>query len=263
MSLLQAIILGIIQGITEPLPISSSGHLEIFQAIFDIENTDLTYEIFLNFGSLIAIVILYRSKLAKIFGNAFKYVSKRDNEYKSDFKYFYLVFFASIPAAVVGVLLGDKIEELFTNSLTTGIMLIITGIFLYIIKNFDGNKDIDDMTIFDALFIGVAQSVALIPGISRSGSTIVGSMFRNLKRSVAFDFSFLMYIPVSLGVFASKINDITLDDNSYKYLIGTIIAGILTFFATKLLRKIVVDGKLVYFSYYCITVGLLAIFLLR
>ncbi len=263
MSYINAIILGIIQGITEPLPISSSGHLEILQKLLSIENNDLTYEVYLNFGSLVAIVILYRTLLKKIFGNTIKYIKTKKVEYKSDFKYFYLVFFASIPAAIIGLVFGNVIEQYFTNSLITGIMLIITAIFLFIIRNFDGTKGIDDMTILDAMLIGIAQSVALIPGISRSGSTIVGSMFRNLKREVAFDFSFLMYIPISLGVFASKIGDITFDNNGLKYLIGTIIAGVLTYYATKLFKSIVVNGKLIYFSVYCGVVGMIAIFILN
>lgn len=262
MSYIEAIILGLIQGITEPLPISSSGHLEIVQEFMKLDNSDLTFEVFLNFGSLIAIVILYRSLLGKIFGNTFKYVKTKDKTYYSDFKYFYLIFFASIPAAVVGFLLEDVIEKYFTSSFTTGAMLHVTALFLFLIRNFNGTRTIKDMKISDAIFIGCAQAFALIPGISRSGSTIVGSMFKSLKREVAFDFSFLMYIPISLGVFASKIGDVALNENLVKILVGTFISFIVTYFTTIWFKKIVVNGKIVYFSYYCLAMGIFALFIL-
>lgn len=262
MTYIEALILGLIQGLTEPLPISSSGHLELLQEIMNISSDDLTYEVFLNFGSLLAIVILYRSLLKTIFTNSFKYVKTKEERYKNDFKYFYLVFFASIPAAIIGLLFEDYIEKYFTNSFTTGLMLLVTAGFLFIIRNFNGTKGIEDMKISDALFIGGAQSVALLPGISRSGSTIVGAMFKNLKREVAFDFSFLMYIPISLGIFASKINDIEINENGLKMLLGTLLAFIVTYFTTKWFKKLVVNGKIVYFSYYCFIVGILALIIL-
>lgn len=262
MSYIEAIILGLIQGITEPLPISSSGHLEIIQEFMSLDNSDLTFEVFLNFGSLIAIVILYRSLLKKIFGNTFKYVKTKDKQYYSDFKYFYLVFFASIPAAITGFLFEDLIEKYFTSSFTTGAMLLVTAFFLFLIRNFNGTRTINDMKISDSLFIGVAQSIALIPGISRSGATIVGSMFKDLKREVAFDFSFLMYIPISLGVFASKLGDVSFDENLIKILIGTFISFVVTYFTTKWFKKIVVNGKLIYFSYYCVAMGIFALVIL-
>ncbi|MFV0498492.1 MAG: undecaprenyl-diphosphate phosphatase [Bacilli bacterium] len=259
MTYIQSIILGIIQGITEPLPISSSGHLEILQEFMKLENNDLTFEVFLNFGSLIAIVFIYRKLLSRIFSNTIKYVKTKDQKFHNDFKYFYLVFFASIPAAIIGLLFEDTIEKYFTNSLTTGLMLLVTGLFLFIIRKFDGTKDISDMNIKDSFFIGFAQSIALIPGISRSGSTIVGSMFKNLKRQVAFDFSFLMYIPVSVGVFASKINEVKFNENFIKIFIGCLFSLVVTYFATKWFRSLVIKGKLVYFSYYCFAMGLFAL----
>lgn len=259
MTIIEALILGLIQGITEPLPISSSGHLAILQELLGVENLDLTYEVFLNFGSLIAICFLYRKLLKRIFGNTWKYLRTKEEQYQRDFKYFYLVFFASIPAVIVGFVFGDKIEEFFTSAFTTGIMLIITAMFLFIIRNFNGKRTIKEMTIKDAFIIGGAQSVALIPGISRSGSTIVGAMLMDLRRDVAFDFSFLMYIPISLGVFVTKISKVELAGNGLNYMYGTILATVVTYFATKLFRSIVVNGKIKYFGYYCLIVGILAI----
>ncbi len=259
MTYFEAIILGIIQGITEPLPISSSGHLAIFQEIFGIDNIDLTYEVFLNFGSLVAIVILYRKLLFRIFTNSFKYVKTKQQRYYNDFKYFYLVFFASIPAALIGFFLGDLIEEYFTSAYTAGIMLIVTSVFLFLIRKFDGKRTIEDMNVKDALYIGIAQAIALIPGISRSGATIVGAMHRKLQRKLAFDFSFLMFIPISLGVLASKVSDVSVSGNGVKFLIGTVISSVITYFTVRWFRNIVVNGKLIYFSGYCLVVGIISL----
>ncbi len=255
------LILAIIQGVTEPLPISSSGHLQLFENILGVSNNDLTYEIYLNFGSLLAIIILYNKLLKKIFTGTYRYVVKKEESYYNNYKFFKLVFIASIPAAIIGYVFGDKIEAYFTDPKITGIMLIVTGVFLFIIKDFKGKKKLQKFSVFDSIFIGFAQAIALIPGISRSGSTIVGSMFRKLDRELAFDFSFLMYIPISIGVFASKFGE-DISSSNIKYMVGMFFAGVITYFTTKWFKNIVVNGKLVYLSGYCVAVGVIALVVL-
>ncbi len=255
------LILAVIQGVTEPLPISSSGHLQLFESILGVSNNDLTYEIYLNFGSLIAIVILYKKLLKNIFSGTYKYVVKKKKAYYNNYKFFKLVFIASIPAAVIGFIFGDKIEAYFTNPKVTGIMLIITALFLFMIKDFKGKKGLKKFGIFDSIVIGFSQAIALIPGISRSGATITGAMFRNLNRELAFDFSFLMYIPISIGVFASKMG-VGMETSNIKYMVGMLLAGLITYYTTKWFKNIVVNGKLVYLSGYCAVVGMLALVVL-
>ncbi len=257
MSWIEALILAIIQGITEPLPISSSGHLQLVEKLLGLANQSLTYEIYLNFGSLIGIVILYNKLLKQIFSGTYKYVKNKDEKYKNEFRYFALIFVASIPAAVVGFLFADKIEQNFTNAKVTGVMLVVTAIFLFVIRNFQGKKSITNVKVIDAILVGLCQVVALIPGISRSGATITGAMFANFTRKTAFDFSFLMFIPISIGAFLAKVGDVDSTSN-YKYIAGAVMAGLLTYFTAKWFRSIVVNGKLIYMSAYCLIVGILA-----
>ena len=147
-----------------------------------------------------------------------------------------------------------------------GVTLLITALFLFLIRNIKGKKESDQITLKDAFIIGLFQAVAILPGISRSGATIVGGMTRNLKRETAFDFSFLLYIPISIAtgilgfkdLFSASFDTITL----VMYIIATIIAGIVTYFATKWFKDIVKKGKLIYFVIYCLIVGTIIILFL-
>ena len=157
----------------------------------------------------------------------------------------------------------DFLEE---NVKFVGATLLVTALFLFLIKDFKGKKDSKDITFKDALAIGLFQVVALIPGISRSGSTIVGGMFRGLKRETAFNFSFILYIPISIATTILGFKDLfEASLNTYEYLFyfaSMIMAFIFTYIATKWFKNIVKEGKLIYFVYYCIVVGLLVLILL-
>lgn len=260
MLLLQYLILGIIQGFTEPLPISSSGHLRIFKSIFNSEVlSDMNFEIMVNFGSLIAILVLYRKEIGSIIKDFFCYLKTKEEKYQVNYKYAWLIVVGTIPAALLGLFVKDFIEEYFTTKLV-GAMLIITSILLFMIKDIKGNKEKKDMTVLDALKIGLFQVVALLPGISRSGSTVVGGMKSNLTRETALNFSFMLYIPISvasmfLGV-SDLINSGNLSELLIPYIVSMIAAGIVTYFAAKLFIDIMKKGKLIYFSIYCFIVGL-------
>ena len=147
-----------------------------------------------------------------------------------------------------------------------GVTLLITAGFLFLIRNIKGKKDNKHITLKDAIIIGLFQVIALVPGISRSGSTIVGGMLRNLKRETAFDFSFLLYIPISVATTILGLKDLLTSNLSLitimYYLLATIIAGVVTYFATKWFRNVVKDGKLIYFVIYCLIVGTLVILFL-
>lgn len=261
MLLLKYLILGIIQGFTEPLPISSSGHLRIFKSIFNSEVlSDMNFEIIVNFGSLVAILVLYRKEIINIIKDFVLYIAKKDEKYKVNFKYAWLIVIGTIPAAIFGIFIKDFIEEYFTTKLV-GLMLIITSILLYMIKDIKGKKEKKDMTILDALKIGFFQVIALLPGISRSGSTVVGGMKSNLTRETALNYSFMLYIPISfasmvLGV-SDLVNSSNLSELLIPYIVSMIAAGIVTYFAAKLFIDIMKKGKLIYFSIYCLIVGIL------
>ena len=163
MTLIKYIILGIIQGITEPLPISSSGHLFIFKQLFntDILN-DLNFEIFLNFASFIAIFIIFWNDIVKLINGFFKYIfNKNDKDnFKDEFKYCLLIIIGSIPVGVVGFLFKDQIESILNKTWIVGIMFIITAISLIIVRNINGNKDDKSITYKDAIIIGLIEAIA-------------------------------------------------------------------------------------------------------
>lgn len=259
--------LAILQGFTEPIPVSSSGHLVIFKSILKsgvLE--DLNFEIILNFGSLIAIVIFFWNDIISIVKDFFLYLKTKEKKYYDNFKYAILIIIGTVPAGIIGLLFNDYIEELLGGVKIVGIALLVTSFFLYLIKNMKGNKSDNEITYKDSIIIGLFQAVALLPGISRSGATIVGGMFRNLKRDVAFKFSFLLYIPISCATMLLGVKDLieTGIDKTllFTYFICMIVSGIVTYFATKWFNGIMKKGKLIYFVIYCMVVGFLVIFFL-
>lgn len=268
--LIKFLFLGFIQGITEPIPVSSSGHLLVFQSIINgLDSIDYGILATLtNFGSLLAIIIIFRERLVELFKGFFSYLKGKEKKYYDDYKYCWYVVIATIPAGIVGLIvekLGifDFLEE---NVRFVGLTLLITAAFLYFIKDFKGIKSSREITLKDAIVIGLFQVCALLPGISRSGSTIVGGMFRSLKREVAFDFSFILYIPISLATMVLGVKDLFQASLSgvqiFYYLVATVMAFIFTYIGTKWFRNIVKNGKLIYFVVYCIIVGSLIIIFL-
>ena len=271
MTLITYIFLGLLQGITEPIPVSSSGHLLILQTIFkNLKDMHIDFEtlaVITNFGSLVAIVILFRKEIIKLIKDFFSYIFNKDSrkETKKNYLYSWKLVVATIPAGVLGIVATkiDLLEKLEENVKFVGITLIITAIFLFLIRNFKGKKSKDKITFKDAFIIGLYQMVSIIPGISRSGATIVGGMFQKLKREEAFNFSFLMYIPISIATTILGVKDlleISISSTTWiLYIIAAIVAGIFTYIFTKWFAKIVKEGKLIYFSIYCLIVGILVI----
>ena len=264
MKLLSYIILGIIQGFTEPLPISSSGHLMIFKKMFKTEIlNDMNFEIFVNFGSLIAIIFLYKNEIKDIIKDFFLYIKTKDKKHYNNFRYSYLIIIGTIPAAIIGIFLKDFIENNFTVKIV-GLMFIITSLLLYSIKDINGFKNKNEISILDSIKIGLFQSLALIPGISRSGSTIVGALKSNLNKETALNYSFMLYIPISIASFILGILDIKSNISSLfiPYLISSIMSFITTYYSAKIFINIIKKGKLIYFSIYCFLLGIFTYFCL-
>ena len=279
--IIEYIILGLVQGFTEPIPVSSSGHIML---INNLLKTNIDMEILAtltNFGSLIAITFIYRERIITLFKDFFsclisifnkiilkKPVSKKDKKTYNNFRYSLLLIIGTIPAGIMGLIVTKLglFDFLENNIKFVGVTLLITALFLFAIRNVIGKKENNEISFKDALIIGIFQVFALLPGISRSGATIVGGMSRNLKREVAFDFSFLLYIPISVATGLLGIKDLigaNLDTTTFMlYIVATIIAGIVTYFATKWFEDIVKKGKLIYFVIYCTIVGLLVLLFL-
>lgn len=254
------ILLGIIQGVTEPIPISSSGHLLIFQKLFNYKIDYEILSIITNLGSFLAIFTVFKDRIICILKS---YFTKKN---KYEYTYLYKIIIASIPALIVGLIVTKM--ELFiyleNNIKFVGISLLITALLLFTIKNKVGNKN--ELSYKDAVIIGLFQVMALIPGISRSGATIVGGMNRNLDRNTAFDFSFMLYIPISLatsilGIIKLINSNLTIHEISL-YLISMIVSFIFTYITINWFKNIILKGKLIYFVYYCMIIGTFVLLLL-
>ncbi len=273
--LLEYMFLGILQGVTEPIPVSSSGHILILQTIIEKmhQGLDINFEVLAtitNFGSLIAIAIIFRKDIIKLLKSFFTFIFKKEERKttKLDFNYCLKIIIATIPAGLFGIIATklDLLKTLEENVKFIGIMLLVTALFLFLIRNFKGKKDRDKLSFKDAIIVGIYQMISVIPGISRSGATIVGAMFQGVKRETAFNFSFILYIPISIATSILGVKDlIEMSISSATwilYIIAAILAGVFTFIFTKWFAKIVKEGKLAYFSIYCLIIGLLVIIFL-
>lgn len=267
--IIKYILLGALQGFTEPIPVSSSGHIFIIKQILDTGIlSDLNFEIVVNFGSLIAILIIYWADVKKIIVDFFKYLFKKTKEKEAydNYKYAWLIVLGVIPIGIIGFAFKDLIEKFLNNINVVGIAFLVTAIFLFLVRNMKGKKKDDDVTWKDALIIGLVQIIAVIPGISRSGSTLIAGMYRNLDRKAALKYSFMLYIPISIGTIIIGIKDIleqsNLNEIILPYTIGFFVSMIVTYFTMKWFMKLVQKGKLIYFSIYCLIVGLLVLIFL-
>ena len=258
--------MGLIQGFTEPLPISSSGHLLIFKNLLGVGLADLNFEIITNFGSFLAIIFIYRKKLLKIIREFFLYLKTKELKYYASFKYALLIVIGTIPAGILGFIFKSEIESISSNVKYVGIALLVTALALFIVKNINGKKEDDDISYKDAIKIGLFQAVALLPGISRSGATLTGGLLCNIKKDKALDFSFMLYIPISVATMILGVSDLVNDPNikslMFPYFLGFLFSMVVTYFALKLFMDIVKKNKLIYFVIYCLIVGTLVILFL-
>lgn len=261
MNFFESLILGIVQGLTEFLPVSSSGHLLLIGYIFGNESSgdeNLLFTIFVHLATAIATIYVFKKDVVKLLKEFFK-----KNE-SSEKKFIINVLISMLPAMIIGLVFENKISVMFENNLFfVGLMLIITSIFLfYSDKKIDLKKKI---TYRIALIIGVAQAIAIAPGISRSGITIACALFIGISRKDSARFSFLMVVPLIIGSVFKIIIDYkqtifeSIDPLNLSIgFFGALLSGI---FACKLMMRLVQNSKLKYFSIYCFSIGLIAIVL--
>lgn len=270
MTLVQAIILGIFQGVTEFLPISSSGHLVLLQNFFGIKEGNLFFTEMLHFGTLISILIVYFNDIINIIIEFFKMIGEgiknKNFKIKNGYqKLALLIIIGSIPTAIIGFLFEDFFKTLYSSSLLPiGMAFIITGFLLWIAnKKPYENKNVKNMSFLDSIIIGLFQGIAIIPGISRSGSTIVAGLLRGLDRSLATEFSFLLALPAIFGAGLFGIIDVVKTGSEVAFTIpllaGVLLSAIVGVFAIKFLISMLKKDKLHYFSYYLWIVGLITI----
>lgn len=292
MSLLQAILMGVIQGITEFLPVSSSGHLAIFKNIFHVNmETGMLYDVLLHLGTLIAIFAVYYKDIWKMivegcsivkdavvntirfFQNQVIYLQTKDktqfkpyqkmvtNSYR---KFVMLVIVSTIPTGIIGIVGSDLVEMASEILIVPGICLIVTAVLLYLAEHTaDGEKTPKQVTYANAFSIGIAQGIATLPGLSRSGTTIAACMLSGFNRNFAVKYSFIMSIPAVLGAVVKELLDATSLEipktEIYYYIIGTVIAAVVGYVCIKTMLVVVRKKKFTAFSIYCFLVGTISI----
>ncbi|NLA04818.1 MAG: undecaprenyl-diphosphate phosphatase [Firmicutes bacterium] len=255
MDFLKTILLGVIQGLTEFLPVSSSGHLVIFQRIFGIEGAGVTLEVLLHFGTLLAVLLVFW----RDFLNLLKF--PRDTVQR---RFLLLLILGCIPTALIGYFLGDFVKSIFHSLPLTGAALLVTGVILKVLTLLpEGKKDIGTMKPVDALWVGLLQGIAIIPGISRSGSTITAALWRGLDRNTAVRYSFMLAAPVIFGATLLEVKElITVGmDLSllWSYTAATAAAFVTGVLAIKVFIRLLQQRKFHYFVYYCWVLGVAVI----
>jgi len=258
MDVLEAIILGIIQGLTEFLPVSSSGHLELAKAILgdtSVPEESLTFTVVLHFATALSTLVIFRKEVAEIFKGLFQFT------WNDELKFSLKIIISIIPAVIVGLLFEEQLESFFGGKiLIVGVMLLVTAVLLLLAdKAKNTNKEV---SFWGSIIIGISQAIAMLPGISRSGATISTSVLLGVDRTKAARFSFLMVVPLIFGKIGKDVLSGDLNFQSSDMLpisagfIAAFLAGLL---ACKWMIAIVRKSKLSYFSIYCAIVGFIAI----
>lgn len=254
MTITQAVISGIVQGITEFFPISSSGHLVLLHNIFGFEQEMMAFDVFLHFGTILSIVIFFRRDILQIFGK--------------DARLLKFIAIASIPTFVIGAVFKDAVENLFSSSLAVGYSLIITGIFLLFASSWAIYWKIVKRTrpldVKNSIAIGIAQGIGVLPGISRSGATIGTALIAGLDETEALKFSFLLSIPAVLGANILKARHIygnLISSDTFAFLAGAIAAAVTGFLVIKVLFGILRKNLFFLFGIYCMLIGAAVILL--
>lgn len=272
MTMLMAVFMGFVQGVAEFLPISSSGHLSLLQHFFGLEEVDNLFNILLHFATLVAVCAVYRKDIADMILEFFRGVAalftrrgeREASEAPVGRRLVFMVILGTLPLAVA-LLVDDAVESLGNNPVFVAVMLLVTGCILFFSDRMArGRKTVRTMTVGDALMVGVAQAVATIPGLSRSGCTISMGMMRGFDRSFAVRYSFLLSLPAVLGATLLKVIktvtgggvDLSLLP---KYIVGMVVAGVVGYFSIRLVQLLASKGKFGKFAYYCWIAGAVAL----
>ena len=270
MTYLMSVILGFVQGVAEFLPISSSGHLSILQNFFGMEEPDNLFNVLLHFATLLAVFIAYRRDIAEMIVEFFRGVGALASRNRSSQpvpparRLVMMIILGTLPLFLV-VPVQDKVEAMGASNLFVGLALLATGIILFFSDRMArGHKTARTATVADALLVGCAQAVAVIPGLSRSGSTIAAGMALGFDRNFAVRFSFLLSMPAVLGATLLKVIDVaqegTVDPAVLPiYLVGMVVAGVVGYFSIQLVKLLAQKDKFGKFAYYCWAVGLITI----
>ena len=249
MTITQSILSGVVQGITEFFPISSSGHLVILQGLFGLKEPQLAFDIFLHLGTTVSILIFFYKDIIGLLKNRRLAV---------------LLITGSIPTFIIGMSFKDIFERFFAMPKVVGYMLVVTGVWLIVStvysSRFNKSGTKKELGFLNSIIVGIAQGISIMPGISRSGATIATGMLTGLEREVAFKFSFLLAVPAVLGAVtlkAHKIGFSLITKDAFGFIVGGLVAMIVGIFSIKALLKIVRNNQLYIFGVYCLIAGTL------
>lgn len=251
--LLDIMFLALVQGFTEWLPVSSSGHLVIAQQMLGV-SAPVGFDVALHAGTLIALLIFFRREIAGLF-----HISAEDSTSHRSRCYLLCIFVGTIPIAVTGLLFNGYFESLFSSTLVVGLGLLFTAILLQLSRVRLGSLR---LSYLPAFLIGIFQAFALVPGISRSGSTISVALLQGIPREEAFRFSFLLSIPAVIGAIVMEISEVILALPLSEVLLGMSIAAISGYLAIAILKRMVMNERFHLFSYYCAALGAAVLLLL-
>lgn len=248
MTVFEAIFLGLLQGLTEFLPVSSSGHLVIAQHFIGLTSPPVLFDILLHLATSLAVIVVLWSQLLQL-----------------NLKTIGFILLASLPAAIVGLILNSSIETIFSSLTLVAFALLINSLILFSAQYFFSNAQSTSLSAKNSLVIGLFQALAIIPGISRSGSTISAGILAKLKPQLVFNFSFLLSLPAILGAVLLQLKDLSFFQTQLglPLLLGSITAFVSGLMSLKLLKKFVSQGRFSFFAYYCLALGLILLLVAR
>lgn len=252
MTVFQALVMGVIQGVAEPLPISSSAHLVLAPWIFGWEDPGLSFDVALHMGTLLAVVAFFWKDWLELFSEA---LVKRSGSKKA--LLFWCLVVATIPGALAGYFLEEQAETVFRNPLLIGIMLIVMGLILYLVdRHAAKRKSIMEMSFSDSLLIGLSQAFAIIPGVSRSGITMTAGRALGLTRETAARFSFLLSTPIIFGAGVMNLKGLSAGDVTLPFIVGIVTSALVGFLSIGFLLRYLTERSFAIFVWYRFALGL-------
>lgn len=258
MSVLEALVLGIVQGLTEFLPVSSSGHLVIAERLLGVSSEDITFEVATHFATLLAVLVFFYPVLKRIFLSPVKLFNGDESiQTARDMRLLLVIIVATIPAVLVGLLLKDQIEQAFASARMASYLLLLTSAI--ILSTVFARFRKKNIGFGNGMIVGLAQALAILPGISRSGSTISAALFCGVSRQEAFNFSFVLSVPAILGATLITLLDVFRNgvaEGWLVYLVAMVAAFVTGYLSLILLQKTVISGKFYLFGVYTLIVGL-------
>ncbi|MBO7443533.1 MAG: undecaprenyl-diphosphate phosphatase [Methanobrevibacter sp.] len=268
MDIIQAIIIGLVQGLTEFLPVSSSAHLIFAQQALGVADVGLAFDVLLHVGTLVAVIVYFFNDIVNMIkGFLLSLVDLKDGNFMGELKkdpykkLAWLTILATIPIGIVGVLFNDIVESMFQGLTVPAFLLLITGCLLYLSQRMNsGRIDVRNITLKEALIMGCGQALAILPGLSRSGTTIAAGLFAGLDKEFAAKFSFILSIPAILCAAVFQLKDLSGGSIEIGACIaGFVVAAISGYLAISFLLKIVREKSLDIFAYYCWIVGIIVL----